>query len=380
MNQEVDVRDRETDEVFKTLVSELTSTITPTTIMSLTILAVGLFAYESLGSAGLMLATISGSLASLAKLVVTMAHRHSNATKSVTVEDAARWEMVHGLLTFVIAASVGSLVTVVFTYRDLSVQVLATALLFGYSAGVAVRVSVRPWIAATAILIAGLPTTIAIMLYGDTAHWIMAGMCVAFLVAAMQSVRHVYSTATRQICLRLEMEHQARHDPLTGLRNRTALSEAFKTVSRAEDTLTCVHCFDLDGFKSVNDRFGHAAGDELLAAIGLRLRENLDQPNIAVRVGGDEFVILQPGVRQTVEADVLASKIVDVLSQPYGISGEEIAIGISLGYTMALSGSAKLEAMMAIADKASYRVKRNGGGIDREIPATLDLGPFSFAA
>lgn len=374
------MRHRETDDVFRTLVSELTSTIAPTTIMSMTILAVGLFAYASLGSIELLLATITGSVASAAKIVVTVAHRRSNATRRATVEDAARWEMAHGLLTFLIAGSVGMLATVVFTHRDLSVQVLAAALLFGYSAGVAVRVSVRPIIAATAILIAGLPTTIAVMLYGDTAHWILAGMCVAFLVAAMQSVWHVYRTATRQICLRLEMEHQARHDPLTGLRNRMALSEAFDMLGSADNTLTCVHCFDLDGFKYVNDRFGHAVGDELLVGIAIRLRENLVQPTIAVRAGGDEFVILQPDVRHPLEADALARKIVDVLTAPYEIAGEDITIGISLGYTMALSGSARLDHMMASADKASYRAKRNGGGIDREMPERPDLRASSFAA
>tara|TARA_R110002020_G_scaffold156117_8_gene337668 strand:+ start:1848 stop:2990 length:1143 start_codon:yes stop_codon:yes gene_type:complete len=380
VNEGIDVRYRETDEVFKTLVSELTSTISPTTIMGLTILAFGLFAYDSLGGTELMLATISGSVASLAKIVVTVAHRRSNATKHATVDEAARWEMAHGLLTFIIAASIGLLATAAFTYRDLSVHILATALIFGYSAGVAIRISVRPFIAATAILIAGIPTTISALLYGDTAHWILATVFAGFLVAAMQSVLHVYRTATRQICLRLEMEHQARHDPLTGLRNRTALGEAFDALGHIEDSLICVHCFDLDGFKAVNDRFGHAVGDELLASIGMRLRENMHQPNIAVRVGGDEFAILQPVVRHPVEADLLARNIVNVLSLPYRVAGEEITIGISLGYTMALSGSAKLEHMMAIADKASYRAKRNGGGIDCEFPSTLDLRASSFAA
>jgi diguanylate cyclase (GGDEF)-like protein len=380
VNEGVDVRYRETDEVYKTLVSELTSTISPTTIMALTILAIGLFAYESLGGIELVLASICGSVASLAKIVVTVAHRRSNATKPATVEQAARWEMAHGLLTFVIAASVGLLATAAFTYDDLSVHILATALIFGYSAGVAIRISVRPFIAAPAIMIAGIPTTVSAMLYGDTAHWILAAIFAAFLVAAMQSVWHVYRTATRQICLRLEMEHQARHDPLTGLRNRTALGDTFKTLGSAEDALTCVHCFDLDGFKSVNDRFGHAVGDELLASIGIRLRESLVQPSIAVRVGGDEFAILQPDVSHPGEADILARKIVYVLSLPYRIAGEEITIGISLGYTMALTGSAKLEHMMAIADTASYRAKRNGGGIDCEFPSTLDLCTFSSAA
>jgi diguanylate cyclase (GGDEF)-like protein len=379
-NEGLAVRYRETDDVFKTLVSELNSTLTPTTIMAMTILAVGLFAYESLGSTPLLLATIGGAIASLAKFALTVAHRQAEATQPVSVVDAARWEKLHGLFTFLVAASVGTLATVVFSHRDLSVQILAAALIYGYSAGVAVRISVRPFIAATAILIAGLPATISVMLYGDMVHWILGMMSVVFLYAAMQSVLHVYRAATRQICLRLEMEHQARRDPLTGLCNRKALSEAHMSLGSADDALTCVHLFDLDGFKGVNDRFGHGIGDALLAGIAERLQQNLVTPNIAARIGGDEFVILQPDVTDPVEAERLARHIQDALRQPYRIADQEITIGVSLGYTMALCGSATLEQMMAIADKASYRAKRNGGGVDREISPALDLGKFSIAA
>ncbi len=374
------MRYRETDDVYKTLVSELHSTLTPTTIMGITILTVGLFAYDSLGGTPLLIATIGGAIASLGKIAVSLAHRRADATKRSTIADAAHWEKVQGLFIFIIAACVGTIATIAFSYRDLSVHILAAALTFGYCAGVTVRISVRPTIAAITILIVALPSTIAVMLYGDTAHWILGLLCVIFLIAAIQSMLHVYRTTIRQIRLFLDMEHQARHDPLTGLRNRTALSEAYLGLGRADDVLTCVHCFDLDGFKPINDRFGHAVGDALLAGIAGRLREVLDPPAIAVRIGGDEFVILQPDVRDPGHAEALARRVVDILGAPYQLAGEEITIGISLGYTMALSGSADLDQMMATADKASYRAKRNGGGIDREMPPTLDLGRFSIAA
>jgi len=374
------VRYRETDEVFKTLVSELHSTLTPTTIMGITILAVGLFAYQSLGSMPLLIATIGGGIASLAKVAVSLAHRRADARTHATVADAARWEKVQGFFIFVIATCVGTIATVCFASRDLSVHILAAALIFGYCAGVTVRISVRPVIAAAAILLSALPTTISVILYGDTAHWILGLLSLIFLIAAMQSMLHVYGTTVRQIRLFLDMEHRARHDPLTGLLNRAALSEAYLNLGSANDVLTCVHCFDLDGFKHVNDRFGHAVGDALLVEIARRLSETLEPPAIAVRIGGDEFVILQPLVRDPGHAEALAGKVAALVSMPYQIAGEDIRIGISLGYTMALCGSAELDHMMATADQASYRAKRNGGGIDREIPATLDLGKFAVAA
>jgi diguanylate cyclase (GGDEF)-like protein len=326
------------------------------------------------------MATIGGATASLAKIAVSLAHRRADARARTTVADAERWEKVQGLVIVLIAACVGTIATIAFYHRDLSVHILAAALTFGYCAGVTVRISVRPYIAAAAILIAAVPATISILLYGDMAHWILTLLCVIFIVAALQSMLHVYRTTVRHIRLFLQMEHQARHDPLTGLGNRTALTEAYMNLCRADDALTSVHCFDLDGFKDVNDRFGHAVGDALLVAIAGRLREKLETPDIAVRIGGDEFVILQPDVRHPDDAEALARRVLDFLRAPYEIAGEEIRIGISLGYTMALGGSADLDQMMVTADTASYRAKRNGGGIDREIPVMLDLGKFSVIA
>ena len=374
------MRSRETDEVFKILVSELAHTVMPSIVMFLTLAVTGFFAYEHIGNIDILLAVVIGSLASGCKILVMLAHQRFNATKQATVEDAARWERIHGLHTFVIASSVGWLASLMFLDRDLSIQILATTLVFGYCAGVSNRISVRPYIAATAITVAALPTIICAALNRDSAHWILTMVFAIFLLAAMQSVWHMYHLSARQIRLRLEMERQARHDPLTGLRNRTGLSEAFDMSTRQEGTLTGLHCFDLDGFKAVNDRFGHAVGDELLAGIGARLQELQGPAHIPVRLGGDEFVVLQTAITNPEEVEALAAKIVHSLSLPYALSGKPITVGISLGYTIALSETADLNSMIRLADAASYRAKRRGGGIDHEIPETLELHLVSSAA
>ncbi|MCD2171884.1 GGDEF domain-containing protein [Rhizobium sp. C4] len=371
---------REPDDVFRILVSELAYTVMPSVVICLTIAVIGLFAYDSIGNIQILLAVGSGVSISISKIFVMRAHKRFNATRQATIDEAVRWELIHALHTFIAAASICWLGSLMFIYHDLSVQILATALLYGYCAGVASRVSVRPYIAASAIVIASVPPTIVVALQGDTAHLILATIFAVFIGAAMQSVWHVYRMATRQISLRLEIEQQARRDPLTGLCNRIALTEAFQALKRDEDTLTCVHCFDLDGFKTVNDRFGHAIGDELLAAIGTRLQELQGPGNIPVRIGGDEFVMLQSTLSHPDDADALAARILGTLGMPYVISGRPITIGISLGYTIAPSSTADLGDMMRLADAASYRVKRQGGGVDREIPATLDLNAYSSAA
>lgn len=371
---------RETDEVFKILVSQLAYTLMPTTVMGLTIAGIGLFAYDSLGGAGFLLAVALGSVASIAKILLMAAHRRFNTIGRATVEQAARWELAHGLMTFVVAASVGWLASAIFLHRDTSVQMLGTGLLFGYCAGVSSRIAIRPYLAAAAIMIASAPAIVCTALGGDVAHWLLTTLFLMFLGAAMQSIWHAYHLSIRQISMRLEMERQARHDPLTGLRNRVALAEAFLALPRREEMLTCLQCFDLDGFKTVNDRFGHVAGDELLAAIGGRLQELQSPEVIAVRMGGDEFVVLQLSIKSPEEAETLAARILNTLRMPYLISGKPITVGVSLGYTIERSAKADLSTMIRLADAASYRVKRQGGGVDRELPATLDLKAVSSAA
>jgi diguanylate cyclase (GGDEF)-like protein len=374
------VPSREKDDVFKILVSELAHTIMPTTVMGVTIVVVGLFAYSQLGNVGFLLGVVSGGIASVAKVLLMIAHQRFNATARVTVEAAAIWEKRHAILTFIVAGSIAWLASLMFLHRDLSVHMLATALLFGYCAGVSTRVAVRPYIAAPTITIAAVPSIIGAALNGGWAHWVLTMVFVIFLLAAMQSVWHMYSLSTRQIYSRLEMEHQARHDSLTGLRNRVALAEAFGAMGRKDDALAALHCFDLDGFKTVNDRFGHVAGDELLAAIGKRLQDLQGQAAIPFRLGGDEFVVLQTAMNDPGQAESLAATIVTSLSMPYIISGKPITIGISLGYTIAPSATADLSSMMRLADAASYRVKRQGGGIDREVPPAPERDTISSAA
>lgn len=371
---------REPDDVFKILVSELAYTIMPSVVMCLTVTVLGLFAYSSIGNLQILLAVGIATAVSISKIFVMRAHKRFNAKQQASMIEAVRWERIHALHTFILAGSVSWLGALMFFYRDLSVQILATALLYGYCAGVASRVSVRPYIAASAIVIASVPPTILAALQGDTAHLILATIFAVFIGAAMQSVWHVYRVAKREISLRLEIELQARRDPLTGLGNRLALAEAFQALRRDNGLLTCIHCFDLDGFKTVNDRFGHAIGDELLSAIGTRLRDLAGPGDLPVRMGGDEFVMLQSVLKHPEDADLLAATILEALNMPYAISGKPITIGVSLGYTIERSETAELGTMMRLADAASYRVKRQGGGIDREVPQTLNLSTSSSAA
>jgi diguanylate cyclase (GGDEF)-like protein len=162
--------------------------------------------------------------------------------------------------------------------------------------------------------------------------------------------------------------HLARHDPLTGLPNRRDLYERLeqllaKPASGAAPEVALMY-LDLDGFKQVNDRLGHHAGDEVLTAVAGRLKGMLWTGEFVARLGGDEFaLVLEDGTSAACEA--LAPRIIRELAKPYMLStGEGISIGTSIGIAFAKSGES-IEQLLKRADVALYDAKEAGKGVFR---------------
>jgi diguanylate cyclase (GGDEF)-like protein len=156
--------------------------------------------------------------------------------------------------------------------------------------------------------------------------------------------------------------HLASHDSLTGLPNRMSFQDSL--MLGLEDVVQAgrrfaLLCLDLDGFKAVNDTFGHPAGDALLRAVAGRLRHCVrDQDRIA-RVGGDEFSVLQPnGDAQTAAA--LALRIIENLSAPYQIDQIDVAISVSIGVALAPENGVQLDELIRNGDRALYEAKLAG--------------------
>ncbi|MFC4063943.1 putative bifunctional diguanylate cyclase/phosphodiesterase [Actinoplanes subglobosus] len=154
----------------------------------------------------------------------------------------------------------------------------------------------------------------------------------------------------------------AMHDPLTGLANRRAFEEQLG----AADTPT-VLLLDLNGFKAVNDRFGHAVGDELLAAVAQRLVNELPPDAVAARMGGDEFAVLLPAAET---ADDLAVRLRSAIHQPIHAGGQDLLVGASIGIA---GDSADPVEVLRRADVAMYAAKADGGR-HRRYTADLDAG------
>jgi diguanylate cyclase (GGDEF)-like protein/PAS domain S-box-containing protein len=153
----------------------------------------------------------------------------------------------------------------------------------------------------------------------------------------------------------------ARHDPLTGLPNRTLLSEMLENRCRAPGQPPFALLFlDLDGFKTVNDVLGHQAGDRLLRDVASRLAETAESEAAICRLGGDEFAVLQHAARTPQDAAGLAMRLLDALEQPFNILGRSTSVSASIGVTLYPGDGTAAEELLRNADLAMYRAKGSG--------------------
>lgn len=162
------------------------------------------------------------------------------------------------------------------------------------------------------------------------------------------------------------LEHQALHDPLTGLANRTLFFDRLNQAllsARRERKEVALAMLDLDSFKDVNDALGHATGDVLLKQLGVRLGTGLRATDTAARLGGDEFAWILPRVagRQAVER--MARRRLRQLQQPFDIGKRRIELRLSAGIALYPHDGRDADTLMRHADAAMYAAKREGRGL-----------------
>lgn len=161
---------------------------------------------------------------------------------------------------------------------------------------------------------------------------------------------------------REELQHLALHDPLTGMPNRALFLEQLQHAiarARRKGTPISVLYLDLDGFKSVNDALGHAAGDELLVGVGERLRRSLREVDTVARLGGDEFGILLEEELQG--ATQTAQRLVRQFERPWSLSSGYASVGVSIGIA-SRDGVEEVDELLRQADTAMYAAKASGQG------------------
>ncbi|PPK92299.1 diguanylate cyclase (GGDEF)-like protein [Kineococcus xinjiangensis] len=169
---------------------------------------------------------------------------------------------------------------------------------------------------------------------------------------------------TERKALEARLVHQALHDQLTGLPNRLLLAERLEqglaSLPRTGRTLALIF-FDLDHFKRINDSLGHAAGDEVLSTVAVRLTAGVRPNDTVARIGGDEFVVCCPDIDVAEHVSVVAARLLAAVRRPVTVAGREVEVGISAGITLARPGATAAD-LLRESDTAMYEAKSAGRG------------------
>jgi len=186
----------------------------------------------------------------------------------------------------------------------------------------------------------------------------------------------VFHNITEKYQLLERMSWQVGHDTLTHLPNRTLLTDRIgQAIAHAEqqDQLLPVCFMDLDGFKAVNDQYGHDLGDKLLIEVARRLTNAVRVVDTVSRLGGDEFVLLLNEIHTMDEVDLLLSRILDEMARPFRIGEETLMISASIGATIYPFDASDTDTLLRHADQAMYQAKQSGRNRFHLFDSSMDL-------
>ncbi len=158
-----------------------------------------------------------------------------------------------------------------------------------------------------------------------------------------------------------ELWRQANHDALTGLPNRLLFEDRLEVAcghSEAEGHSIALLSIDLDGFKPINDRYGHEVGDQVLRKVGERIKNTVRTGDTVARLGGDEFAVIADDVKNKEEAEWVAQKIAASIQRQMEMGDLSISVGASIGVAMFPEDSTETVALLGLADDKMYKQKR----------------------
>lgn len=357
------------DAVYRDLLSTLFTMTIPVIGFGVLYVLVGTLIYLKWQDAVIGVLTGSAIAVTVARVLLIRAYyRAGGSAQKISLLKG--WERRYALLTYIFALLLAALnVRALMAHQPL-IHIATISLIFTFGAGIVSRNASRPRLCLTSLSLTVVPTVVAILAhsankYGEPFHAEFYGLEALLLLAvglmSLSSVKHLYASSVEHLTTKHDLAKLARFDPLTGLPNRLLLRESFQTSIRSfngADQLA-IHYLDLDGFKAINDQYGHPAGDKMLLEVARRLRSTVRADDVAARLGGDEFLLIQ-NVQHPDQAELLARRVSRQLSEPYLIDGIEMRVTVSVGISLAPENGVDLERLMACADAALYRSKARG--------------------
>jgi len=317
--------------------------------------------------------TVAGVVVAIVRLFEIVSFRRRLArSPQLDRSEAVRWERIYVAGTVATAFVLGVFAARSIVLGDALCSVMAIGIGFGFGAGVVARLALRPVAALLDLVAIAAPAAIVTFMQPDLRHVGLGLLILMYVVASFEMVRLSFNASINQITLKRQFEQLSRIDPMTGLANRSVLAADLPAMLAAG--AIAVHTLDLDRFKEANDRFGHPAGDALLKQVAGRLKDITAPEDLVVRMGGDEFVLVQ---RVADDAEAMAMRIVQSISAPYDVDGQTIELGVSVGVAVAPDDGRTVEALLSRSDRALYRAKERRGGyvLARELRTTTVSGP-----
>ena len=315
--------------------------------------------------------TISAVIVTAARTWLLSAYLRCGAS-SQALDDLVRWERRYAWGAYAFAILLAGLCVRSLSVEQPLMHMATMSLIFTFGAGVVSRTARRPVICACSLMLAVVPTALAFGIHalrpGETDlqkefYLLQAGLLAVVSAMSLNSARHQYYASVEHLTAKHDLALLARSDHLTGLPNRLLLREAFQPTVKSSAVTgrpLSVHYLDLDGFKAINDGYGHPAGDAVLREVARRLNQTVRAGDTVSRLGGDEFLVVQVGVEHDSEAELLARRILKNLSAPYMVDGQEMRISVSIGIVMSPEFGSDLDELIACADAALYRSKSSG--------------------
>src|SRR3974390_3384492 len=351
------------DSVYLEIIAALYGTLVPVVFAGISQAIVGTITARQTGDVVTAVLTVLCIVVALLRVLDVLAYRRQFAGKPPDRAEAARWELRYAAGTWMTALILGLSAGRSLMLDDGICSLMAIGIAFGFGAGTLARVALRPAVAVTDLLAISLPPIVVTFMQPDIPHVGLGLMFTIYLVGGLEMIRLSYNSTINHITLKRQFEQLARLDPLTGIFNRSILdTDLVQLLADGKAGAVAVHAIDLDHFKAANDRFGHPIGDGLLKQVAERLTSLAGPRGSVVRMGGDEFILVQPATRSRDDAEALAQRILDNISAPYSVDGYDIVIGASIGVAIAPDDGASVEALLSRSGKAMYQAKTGRGG------------------
>jgi diguanylate cyclase (GGDEF)-like protein len=328
---------------------------------SLSMVAItALMAYD-LRDRGVWVFTWVMLLASVMRIVPVVAFYRRQGIE-LTQSRAAQWR-AHFTWTILVYCCCFAAETIyAYLYCNYAARMLCTMGVFSLCAMFGSRPGPQPWVGKSCTLIMLSALALGILHQGGILFPAGIILICAFAWVQCDSIQTRFEAMVDQMRTRRKMQLLAEQDTLTGLASRYQFEQRLAQVCR-QQTQVALLFIDLDRFKSVNDTFGHAVGDQLLRQVARRISSSVRISDVVARLGGDEFAIMQSPAPSEQTIQVLAQRINNNLAAPFEIDGHSIAIEASIGIHLTQPGTGDDPAkLLNSADRALYGVKRAGGG------------------